>query len=216
VPATAQPVTCLSSYDGALVDVARQARDSAPQADDPRTRIAYLSLAAMAGWQSRTAEGLEITDAVSGEGVQRCEDLDKSKFGVPRDCALLELAPSLARHVRAVNFMREINSSGKTLTDQQRADLRGEASTYVQGTWEVLNSAAGKLQKDPRISPKVVEFLNEQRSRVWCVAKEFERVSKEAGETAVQENLQNQTDPIFNANPDLQQLVCNDTLLGPQ
>jgi hypothetical protein len=213
-PASAVPVTCLSSYDGPLLDLARQARDAAPQAEDPRTRIAFLSLAAMAGWQSRTGEGLDLTDSVSGDGVAECDALDKSKFGVPRDCALLELAPAFARHVRAVDYLRSIHYSGKALTDEQRAALAGQAGTYIAGTWNVLASAGEKLKQDSKISPSVVAYLQEQRRRVWCVAKEFERVSQEAGETAVQQNLQQQTDPIFTANQDLQSLVCNDTLIG--
>ncbi len=96
--------------DAALLDISRKALAARDSSDD-RTNVALLRLAAAAGWESRTPEGLDIAEAASTDGVRRCDALPAKEFGAPRDCALLRIAPAIVVHVRAMNLIARIGNA---------------------------------------------------------------------------------------------------------
>lgn len=192
---------CLSGYDAPMLDLAIKTRDAAPQAEDERTRISFLALAATAGWKSRTEQGMSLSEAVAADGNERCQNLAKDKFGVPRDCALLQLAPPFVRHGRALNFLATIEHVD-ALTPDQRKELVDQSGNYITNTWGIIEGIRGKLAADPEVSKSVITFLEEERAIIYCTAMKISERDQNFGDAelsaTVSHEVRDKITPAFN------------------
>jgi hypothetical protein len=172
--ANADSALCLTSLDAPLLDLARKARDAAPQAADERTRIGFLATSALSGWSSLTPEGAQLADDVAADGRNRCGQADpKSTFVPLRDCNLLELEPGFARHSLAIIFLTEIERMPTPLDPGIVASLNDQASSYIANTWDFLESKRAELEARHFLHPVVAEYLDKQRTIIFCTAARF-------------------------------------------
>jgi hypothetical protein len=169
--------------DSTLLDVARRAHSAKGASSDARTDIATLRLAANAGWESATPEGLEIADAASAEGVQRCDAVSEKQFGTPRDCALLRVAPGMVAHVRAVILIDRIERSNP-LSEDDRRSLALVSDSYVANTFEFIERVRStRLVGDTDLDPSVLAYLDQQRRAFYCTAAGLVALNRRAGDT---------------------------------
>lgn len=183
-----RPEACRTG-DVALLDVARRAHSARDQSSDARTNISTLRLAANAGWESATPEGLEIVDAASAEGVARCDALSDQQFGAPRDCALLRVAPGMAAHVRAVMLIDRIERSNP-ITDENRSALASVSDTYVANTFEFVERIRStKLAGNKDVDPSVLSYLDQQRRAFYCTAAALVALNRRVGDTRRMQEL---------------------------
>jgi hypothetical protein len=183
-----RPGACRTG-DVALLAVARQAHSARDQASDARTNISTLRLAANAGWESATPEGLEIADAASAEGVRRCDAVSDQQFGAPRDCALLRVAPAMVAHVRAVMLIDRIERSNP-IAGEDRERLASVSDSYVAGTFEFIERVRStRLAGDKDLDPSVLSYLDQQRRAFYCTAAALVALNRRVGDTRRMQEL---------------------------
>jgi hypothetical protein len=99
-----------------LADLAHRAREAAPAAADPQSRVAYYRIAAIAAWKAGDASKAEVLD-ISNAGATACEGLPPAQQR-PTDCAIIALATSFAVYEAGE---RQLGGFQKTHADLQSA-----------------------------------------------------------------------------------------------
>ena len=175
-------VACPS--DAALLDIARKAFAARDSGDD-RTNVALLRLAAAAGWESRTQEGLEIAEAAATDGIRRCDALPAKQFGAPRDCALLRITPAIVVHVRALNLVARIGTTEPArVSAEDRNSLGVTSDTYVDNTFGFIERVrATTLAADAALDPSVLTYVERQRRAFYCTAGKLAELNRRFGDT---------------------------------
>jgi hypothetical protein len=99
-----RPVTTVGKLDARLTSapnaqdlaaLAQEARNAAQQATDPKDRVAYYRIAAVAAWHAG-APGKAAVLPISAAGAAACDALPAKDMTAPRDCSLIRLAAPLA------------------------------------------------------------------------------------------------------------------------
>ncbi|HEX6775060.1 MAG TPA: hypothetical protein VF238_04385 [Methylomirabilota bacterium] len=100
----------LDSLDGKLRDLSKQntpanqaqlaalaaeAQADAKASPDPKNRVAFYRVAAVAAWQAGPA-GETLVLPITDEGAAACDALPATDASAPRDCSLIRLAAPLA------------------------------------------------------------------------------------------------------------------------
>ncbi len=170
--------------DAALLDIARKAFAARDSGDD-RTNVALLRLAAAAGWESRTQEGLEIAEAAAADGVRRCDALPAKQFGAPRDCALLRIAPAIVVHVRALNVIARVGTSEPgRVSAEDRNSLGVTSDAYVANTFDFIERVRSTtLAADAALDPSVLTYVDRQRRAFYCTAAKLGELNRTLGDT---------------------------------
>jgi hypothetical protein len=192
-PPNVDTVRRCTADDGAvLTDIARRARETTADASDERTRIGLLRLAAVAGWTSRTPEGFEAARAAAEEGQGRCAKLSPERFGAPRDCALLALAPAFIAHQETVGFLATLRRSGgaKEAGDLER--LRAFSRDYASVTLGDIEAkrAAGAISRDA--APELDGYVTRQLPEMACTILGLSRANESAGNAELVARLSEQ------------------------
>jgi hypothetical protein len=166
--------------DVPLYQLALEAEASARKAKDPRSRIALLRLAGVAGWQGTGDNANELVERVSLEGVQRCDALEqrvraKETWGAPRDCAILVLLPALLAHdVQLEKFAALEAAKQCVVGDVSYQDV---VETYADSTVLFVHLKEGQALGYTGLSDSVREYVAESKRRMMC---NFEKVRSKA------------------------------------
>lgn len=172
-----------------FLSLSKAALATEPDIDDPRTKIAVLRVAALSGWLAG-AEGSTSMALAKTAGGSLCAALARNaQIGAPRDCALIEFAPSLVgieKARRAVDDLfaeykwLERNSGSPSapnpsLDDTKGADLlrkwraaivtAGEARTAASATAIDINGAKGAYAG---ISDTALAYINGNLMDLVC------------------------------------------------
>lgn len=166
---SAEAVQRCTADDGAvLADIARRTREAAADASDERTRIGLLRLAAAAGWTSRTPEGFEEARAAAEDGQGRCARLSPDRFGAPRDCALLALAPAFVAHQEAVRLLAALKLPGGETEPGNLERLGAVSRDYASTTLADIEAKkdAGAIPREA--APELDAYVARQLPIMAC------------------------------------------------
>lgn len=159
---------CAGELQTAMLDVAREAEAAVGDAGDARTRIGLLRLAAMAGWQSKLEDGYRLAGAVSVRGQAECDALPEEQFGAPRDCAIHDVMPAFVAH-ESILQLADLVESGNA-SEEQRDALMERIATYLNGTWDYIETKRPGIEGDTRLDPRFTAYLESQRPVFLCTA----------------------------------------------
>jgi hypothetical protein len=182
-----------TAVDGAvLVDIARRARESTADAADERTRIGLLRLAAAAGWTSRLPEGFEAARAAAEEGQARCAKLSPERFGAPRDCALLALAPAFVAHQETVGLLAALKRPGGAAAPGDLERLRALSRDYAAVTLGDIEAKreAGAIPREA--APELDLYVTRQLPVMACTLFALMSANERAGDADLAARLKAQ------------------------
>jgi hypothetical protein len=99
-----------------LATLAGEAQADAKASTDPKNRVAFYRVAAVAAWQAGPA-GESLVLPITDEGTAACDALPAKDASAPRDCSLIRLAAPLATQDaltrKLMKIQGEVGSSGK-------------------------------------------------------------------------------------------------------
>jgi hypothetical protein len=99
-----------------LVTLAGEAQADAKASTDPKNRVAFYRVAAVAAWQAGPA-GESLVLPITDEGTTACDALPARDAAAPRDCSLIRLAAPLATQDaltrKLMKIQGQVGSSGK-------------------------------------------------------------------------------------------------------
>jgi hypothetical protein len=99
-----------------LVTLAGEAQADAKASTDPKNRVAFYRVAAVAAWQAGPA-GESLVLPITDEGTTACDALPARDASAPRDCSLIRLAAPLATQDaltrKLMKIQGQVGSSGK-------------------------------------------------------------------------------------------------------
>ena len=99
-----------------LATLAGEAQADAKASTDPKNRVAFYRVAAVAAWQAGPA-GETLVLPITDEGAAACDALPAKDASAPRDCSLIRLAAPLATQDaltrKLMIIQRQTGSSGK-------------------------------------------------------------------------------------------------------
>ena len=99
-----------------LVTLAGEAQADAKASTDPKNRVAFYRVAAVAAWQAGLA-GESLVLPITDEGTAACDALPARDASAPRDCSLIRLAAPLATQDaltrKLMKIQEQVGSSGK-------------------------------------------------------------------------------------------------------
>jgi hypothetical protein len=192
-PPTAETVQRCAGDDGAvLADIARRAREAAADASDERTRIGLLRLAAAAGWTSRTPEGFEQARAAAEEGQGRCAKLSPDRFGAPRDCALLALAPAFVAHQEAVRLLTALRQPGGAAEPGNLEKLRAVSRDYASTTLGDIEAKKGAGAIPREAAPELDGYVTRQLPIMTCTILALTGANQSVGNAELAARLKEQ------------------------
>ena len=183
---------CTADDGPVLVDIARRARETSADAADERTRIGLLRLAAAAGWTSRMPEGFEEARAAADEGQGRCAALSPDRFGAPRDCALLALAPAFVAHQETVGLLEALKRQGGAALPANGEKLRALSRDYAAVTLGDIEAkrAAGAIPRDA--APELDAYVTNQLPVMACTLLALMSANEGAGNADLAARLKTQ------------------------
>ena len=99
-----------------LATLAGEAQADAKGSTDPKNRVAFYRVAAVAAWQAGPA-GESLVLPITDEGMAACDALPAKDASAPRDCSLIRLAAPLATQDaltrKLMKIQGQVGSSGK-------------------------------------------------------------------------------------------------------
>ncbi len=99
-----------------LATLAGEAQADAKASTDPKNRVAFYRVAAVAAWQAGPA-GESLVLPITDEGTAACDALPAKDASAPRDCSLIRLAAPLATQDaltrKLMKIQGQVGSSGK-------------------------------------------------------------------------------------------------------
>ncbi len=99
-----------------LASLAVEAQADAKASTDPKNRVAFYRVAAVAAWQAGPA-GESLVLPITDEGTAACDALPAKDASAPRDCSLIRLAAPLATQDaltrKLMKIQGQVGSSGK-------------------------------------------------------------------------------------------------------
>jgi len=99
-----------------LATLAGEAQADAKASTDPKNRVAFYRVAAVAAWQAGPA-GERLVLPITDEGTAACDALPAKDASAPRDCSLIRLAAPLATQDaltrKLMKIQGQVGSSGK-------------------------------------------------------------------------------------------------------
>lgn len=99
-----------------LAALAAEAQADAKATPDPKNRVAFYRVAAVAAWQAGPA-GESLVLPITDEGAAACDALPAKDAAAPRDCSLIRLAAPLATQDaltrKLMIIQRQAGPSGK-------------------------------------------------------------------------------------------------------
>jgi hypothetical protein len=154
-----------------LANLAHRAREAAPGAADPQSRIAYYRIAAIAAWKAGDAGKTEVLD-ISKEGSMLCDNLPPAQQR-PTDCAIIELAAPFAVY-EAGN--RELRGFA-----QKHAELRRAADDRCRS---LPPAESGPCLRQPALLPPPAG--DDIKGIFFAMAHQFDDI------TAIRRGMENQ------------------------
>jgi hypothetical protein len=99
-----------------LATLAVEAQADAKASTDPKNRVAFYRVAAVAAWQAGPA-GESLVLPIADEGTAACDALPTKDASAPRDCSLIRLAAPLATQDaltrKLMKIQSQVGSNGK-------------------------------------------------------------------------------------------------------
>ena len=206
---TGELAACSAKYGPALAQIAQDSFDQANRAQDRATRINLHASAANAGWDSGTDAGLQVADAAIQAGGGECDKTPSNEFTPARDCALLQVGPGFATHVRTSILIARIEAKPRaSVTAADKKKLTDGSIRYVRNTFDFVESRRRQFDADPNIDASMRTMLDRQRAVFYCTALQISGVNRKLGQADTARRVSRDRDRILAADPSLQGETC--------
>jgi hypothetical protein len=180
----ADAATRLEHSEGQLATLMREASKAAAETADQRLKVSYYRIAVTAGWQAGVpvneqpaSPDQELFLDSAAKGLEVCKQPANARLqgDMARDCAIIAVAPYLAKNDQAVRQVRPV-SEIVTRRTGMTAELRNQVANAGFNTYEVFLAAAAGLAQNratwsnPVLNPVFVDTLRIRQGQVECNA----------------------------------------------